>query len=125
MWMSRVGTFQSAVDEAAKEAGVGNVDAAFIKHFYDRVAPGIYTQFDAPAMVPLIAPRPLLVINGDSDARTPLPGLDECMTSAKQAYHQAAADDKVKLYIEKNTGHTVTPVALQTAVDWLVTWLKP
>lgn len=124
-WMSRVGTFQAAVDEAAKEAGVGKVDAALVRAFYDRVAPGIYTRFDGPAMVPLIAPRPLLVINGDTDDRTPLPGVDECMKPAKLAYHKAAADEKVKLYIQKDTGHAVTPVALQAAVDWLVTWLKP
>ncbi|MEZ0539278.1 alpha/beta hydrolase family protein [Fibrella arboris] len=124
-WMSRVGTFQLAVDEAAKETGTSKIDAAFIRTFYDRVAPGIYTRFDGPAMVPLIVPRPLLVINGDSDDRTPLPGLDECMAPTKQAYHRAGADDKVKLYIQKDTGHAVTPAALQAAVDWLVTWLKP
>lgn len=125
MWMSRVGTFQAAVDEAARESGVGKIDAAFVRTFYDRVAPGVYTRFDGPAMLPLIAPRPLLVINGDSDARTPLPGLDECMIPTKLAYHKANADDKVKLYIQKDTGHAVTAVALQAAVDWLVTWLKP
>lgn len=124
-WMSRVGTFQAAVDGATTEAGVANVDAAFVRAFYDRVAPGIYTQFDGPAMVPLIAPRPLLVINGDSDERTPLPGLQTCIASVEQAYRDAAAADKVKVYLQKNTGHTVTPAALQTAVDWLVTWLKP
>lgn len=124
-WMSRVGTFQAAADSAAKDAGVANIDAAFIRAFYDRVATGIYTQFDGPAMVPLIAPRPLLVINGDSDDRTPLPGLKACMTPTEQAYRDAAADDKVMLYVQKDTSHAVTPAARQTAVDWLVTWLKP
>ncbi len=124
-WMSRVGTFQAAVDGAAKEAGLSKVDAAFVRSFYDRVAPGIYTRFDGPAMVPLITPRPLLVINGDADDRTPLPGVDECMTPAKLAYHKAAADEKLQVYIQQNTGHAVTPVALQVAVDWLVKWLKP
>ncbi len=125
MWMSRVGTFQAAVDEAAKEAGVSPIDAAFIRSFYDRVVPGIYTQFDGPAMVPLIAPRPLLVINGDSDARTPLSGLMDCITPTEQAYKRAHAADKFKLYLQKDTGHTVKPEALQAAVDWFVKWLKP
>lgn len=125
MWMSRVGTFQAAVDQAAKEAGVGKVDAAFIRTFYDRVVPGIYGQFDGPAMVPLIVPRPLLVINGDSDARTPLPGLMECITPTEQAYKSARAADQFKLYLQKDTGHTVKPEALQAAVDWFVKWLKP
>jgi dienelactone hydrolase len=125
MWMSRVGTFQAAVDEAAKEAGVGKVDAAFIRTFYDRVVPGIYTKFDGPAMVPLIVPRPLLVINGDSDARTPLPGLMDCITPTEQAYRSANAADKFKLYLQKDTGHAVKPEALRATMDWFVTWLKP
>jgi dienelactone hydrolase len=125
MWMSRVGTFQAAIDGAAQDAGVAKVDAAFIRAFYDRVAPGIYRQFDGPAMLPLIAPRPLLVINGDSDARTPLPGLMNCIAPTEQAYRNAKAEDKFRFYLQKNTGHAVTPAALQTAIDWFVTWLKP
>ena len=120
LWMSRVGTFQAAIDAAAKDEGVANVDAAFVRKFYDRVVPGIYTQFDGPAMLPLIVPRPLLIINGDSDARTPLPGLMACMTPTEQAYRKANAEDKLKLYLQKDTGHLVTPVGLQMAVDWLV-----
>ncbi len=123
MWMSRVGTFQTAIDAAAKDAGVAKVDAAFVRAFYDRVAPGIYTQFDGPAMVPLIAPRPLLIINGDSDARTPMPGLLNCITPTEHAYQAVGAADKMKLLIQKDTGHAVTPVALQTAVDWFVKYL--
>lgn len=125
LWMSRVGTFQAAVEGAANDAGVTTIDAAFVRTFYDRVAPGIYGQFDGPAMLPLIAPRPLLLINGDSDARTPLPGLMTCVAAAETAYRAANAADKLTLYLQKNTGHTVTPPALQTAVDWFVTWLKP
>lgn len=107
-WASRVGTFQAAIDGAAKDAGVARIDAAFVRTFYDRVVPGIYAQFDGPAMLPLIAPRPLLVINGDSDARTPLPGLRNCITPTEQAYRNAKAADKFAFYLQKDTGHTVT-----------------
>lgn len=123
MWMSRVGTFQAAIDAAGKDEGVAKVDAAFVRKFYDRVAPGIYSQFDGPAMLPLIAPRPLLLINGDSDARTPLPGLMDCMNAAEKAYRNAKAEDKLKLYLQKDTGHMVTPAGLQTALDWFVKYL--
>jgi dienelactone hydrolase len=123
LWMSRVGTFQAAIDVASKDEGVDKVDAAFVRKFYDRVVPGIYTQFDGPAMLPLIAPRPLLLINGDSDARTPLPGLVECMTAAEEAYRKVNANDKLSLYLQKDTGHAVTPAGLQTAVNWLVKYL--
>src|SRR6185436_13942171 len=49
-WQSRAGTFQIALNSAAKDAGA-QVDAAFLRKFYDRVAPGVYSDFDGPAMV--------------------------------------------------------------------------
>ena len=120
-WQSRAGTFQSSLDTAAKETGAAGVDAKFVKHFYDKVAPGIYGEFDGPAMVPLIAPRALMTINGEIDARTPMPGLELCLAAARKAYARAA--DKFAVVIEKNTGHAVKPEALVQAVDWFVKWL--
>ena len=73
-WQARVETIFAAVAGAARD-GLRPIDAELVQEFYDRVVPGIYDEFDAPAMLPLIAPRPLLVINGDSDALTPLPGV--------------------------------------------------
>ncbi len=123
-WQSRAGTFQAALDAAAKEAGEP-VNAAFLRKFYDRVVPGIYGEFDGPQMLPLIAPRPLLAINGDSDARTPLAGVEECAERARAAYEKAKASEKFKLHIQPKTGHAVTPEAKQLAIDWFVRWLKP
>jgi dienelactone hydrolase len=124
-WKSRVDTFQAAINGAAQDEGVTGIDAAFVRRFYDRVAPGIYSDFDGPAMLPLIAPRPLLTINGGADARTPMPGLLECINAAKQAYAAAGAADKFDIVIEENTGHRVNPDALETAVAWFVRWLEP
>jgi dienelactone hydrolase len=123
-WQSRAGTFQAALDAAAKEAGAP-VNAAFLRKFYDRVVPGIYGEFDSPQMLPLIAPRPLLAINGEIDARTPLAGVEECATRARTAYQKANASEKFVLHIQPKTGHAVTPQAKQLAVDWFVRWLKP
>ena len=124
-WTARASTFQVALNGAVKDSGAAKVDAAFLRQFYDRVAPGVYSDFDGPAMLPLIAPRPLLVINGDSDARTPRAGLMECVTAAKKAYDNAGASNKFEFLLEPNTAHRVTPEALETAVKWLVRWLKP
>ena len=124
-WRSRVGTFQAAIDRAAADTGVKELDAGFVRRFYDRVVPGIYSEFDAPAMLPLIAPRPLLVINGDSDPRTPLPGVRQSADAAERAYRAAGADDRFRLLLQPDTGHTFTEPAEQQAVAWLVKWLKP
>jgi dienelactone hydrolase len=122
-WQSRVGTFRLAVDEAARQQGSPKVDATVVRKFYDRVAPGIYSVFDGPKMVPLIAPRPLLVINGDSDARTPRDGLMECVAAAKAAYAQAGAGEAFEFLLQSGTGHRVNPDALSAAVRWLERWL--
>lgn len=124
-WQSRVGTFQAAVDAAARDAGKPAVDAAFLRHFYDKVAPGVYGDFDGPRMLPLIAPRPLLVINGDSDARTPMPGLRECLAAAESEYAAAGQRDRIRTIIQPNTGHKVNPDSLDAAIGWFARWLRP
>lgn len=121
-WQSRAGTFRAALEQAAQDASVP-VDAAFLRRFYDRVAPGVYSDFDGPRMTPLIAPRPLLVINGDSDARTPMPGLLECVNAARSAYRQAGAADAFRFFPQENTAHKVTPEAMREAIAWFSRWL--
>jgi dienelactone hydrolase len=122
-WQSRIGTIQSAVDAAAIEAGVP-VDAAFIRKFYDRVAPGIYKQFDGPAMLPLIAPRSLLVINGDKDDRTPRAGLELCIKPTREAYQRANAAKHFEFILQPNTQHQVRPESQDKAIEWLVKHLS-
>jgi hypothetical protein len=124
-WSSRIGTVQAAFDAAAKDRGVENPGADFVHAFYARVAPGLDREFDGPAMLPLIAPRPLLSINGEIDPRTPLPGLQLCVDAARTAYHAAGADEKFVLRIQPNTGHKVLPESMVAARDWFVRWLKP
>lgn len=124
-WQSRASTFQKAVDAAARDSGQAKVDAAFIRAFYDRVAPGVYSEFDGPVMLPLIAPRPLLAINGDSDPRTPIPGLMQCAAAAQNAYATQGAADRFVLHIQKNTAHRVRPEALALAIDWFGKYFDP
>lgn len=124
-WQSRIGTVQAAFDAAAKDSGVAQPDGKFVRTFYDRVAPGIYREFDGPSMLPLISPRPLLVINGDSDPRTPIPGLNECIDAARVAYRAAGAEQKFVQHLQPNTGHKVLPESVVLARKWFVRWLKP
>jgi len=124
-WQSRVGTIQPAIVGAARDEGKNRIDADFVQHFYNRVVPGIADRFDGPQMLPLIAPRPLLVINGDSDSLTPVPGLMEVVENTKAVYAQANAVDNFKFILQPDTGHAVTPQAFQEVIAWLEQWLKP
>ena len=124
-WQGRVGTIQKTFDAITKETGATNIDTALVRKFYDRVVPGIYGEFDGPAMVPLIAPRPLFIINSDTDTHTPLPGVNECVEVARRAYSDAKADDHLKVLIQEHTGHKVNPESERDAIEWFVKWLKP
>lgn len=124
-WQPRTGTFSPAVEGAARDEGVAKIDAAFVRRFYDRVVPGIYGDYDAGSMLALTAPRPVLVINGDSDPRTPLAGVQEAVEKARGAYIRMGVEDKLGLYLQPDAGHVVTPVAELVMADWFVKWLKP
>ena len=123
-WDSRAWSIRGAIEEAAKEAGA-QVNAGFLRRFYDAVAPGLYSQFDGPAMLPLIAPRPLLVINGDSDPRTPMAGVRLAAAAAEQTYRQSGRADRFTLHIMENAGHEDTPDIPALIVGWFATWLEP
>lgn len=124
-WQSRIGTVQAAFDAAAKDSGIAKPGADFVHTFYSKVAPGLDREFDCPAMVPLIAPRPLLSINGEIDPRTPKGGLDLCVAAARAAYKAAGAEEKFVLLVQHKTGHKVLPESYVTAKEWFVRWLKP
>jgi dienelactone hydrolase len=124
-WQMRISTVQGAFDRLAKQQGVSSPGTDFVRTFYSHLIPGIDGEFDGPQMVKLIALRPLLAINGDSDAHTPLPGLQLCIDSARAAYHAAGCDERFMVRIEPHTAHAVNPDAQTVAIDWLTKWLAP
>lgn len=123
-WQGRVNTVKSSFTAAAKESGVEKPDAAFARKFFDKVLPGVYGNFDGPVVLPMIAPRPLLMINGDTDPHTPLPGVQICAERAKAAYEKAGAGDKFKQIVEEKTGHKVNADTQKEANEFLAKWLK-
>ncbi len=100
--------------------------AASARMFYDRVAPGLVDLYDGPEMLPLVSPRPFIVIAGLTDPRNPMPGVQLTMAAAMTAYARDGAADRVKLFTA-NVGHDggYAPFHM-AAVAWLDQWLgKP
>ena len=124
-WPARIATIQDGFDAAAKAAGKPARSVDFVREFYARVVPGIDGPFDGPAMLAAIAPRPLLVINGDSDANTPVAGVRLSVAAAKPIYDAANAGDGLQLIIQENTPHRVNPQSIDAGIAWFVRWLKP
>jgi dienelactone hydrolase len=124
-WKARIATIQPGFDAAAVSAGESSGSVDFVREFYARVVPGIDGPFDGPAMLAAIAPRPLLVVNGDSDANTPVAGVRLAVGAAKPAYVAANAADRLQLIIQENTPHRVNPESIEAGVSWFVRWLRP
>ena len=122
-WEARIWTLRAAVETAAADAG-GPVNAAFVKKFYERIAPGLVDRFDGPAMLPLIAPRPLLVVNGDSDPRSPLGGVREAVATAEKAYDAAGARERFEFRLEVDAAHEVTRESSEAVLQWFTRWLR-
>jgi len=123
-WEARTWTLRQATDAAAADAGQP-LNAAFVRKFYDRIAPGLVDRFDGPAMLPLIAPRALLVVNADSDPRSPLGGVREAVTAAERAYAAAGASGKFSFLLEVDAAHEITADARAASLAWFERWLAP
>jgi dienelactone hydrolase len=124
-WRARIATIQGGFNRAAAEAKQPEGSTDFVRAFYQRVVPGIDGEFDGPAMLALIAPRPLLVVNSDSDANTPIAGVRLAVNTAKPVYLATNAADKLQLLVQENTAHAVNPESLDAGIAWFVRWLKP
>ena len=112
--------FHQAVADALEEK---EVNEQVVRAAWNRVLPGILNRFDCPQMLPLIAPRPLLILNGELDDRCPVEGVRQCYAAAEAAYGKRNAADRLKMIVYPNTGHTFTPEMRAEALTWLQRWL--
>lgn len=84
------------------------IDAYVVETVWRKLLPGLLNSYDAPYSLPSIAPRPLIIVNGELDPRCPIAGLEVAIKSAKAVYDRCEAGDKLQWYVEKGTGHQCT-----------------
>ncbi|XP_050215250.1 uncharacterized protein LOC126666279 [Mercurialis annua] len=123
-WQARVASIMPLFEEARKDLGKKEIDKQVVEKVWDRIAPGLASSFDSPYTVPIIAPRPLLIVNGAEDPRCPLEGLKVPKLRAQKAYEDAHSKDKFKLIAEPGIEHKMTPLMVKEASDWLDKYLK-
>ncbi|XP_073108895.1 uncharacterized protein [Elaeis guineensis] len=82
--------------EARIDLGKSTLDKEVVKKVWDRIAPGLASQFDSPYTIPIIAPRPQLILNGAEDPRCPLAGIEIPCSTAVEAYKRANCPEKFK-----------------------------
>lgn len=124
-FLPRVNTLRRFHDAVRIDLGESRINSRVVRAAWDQVLPGIMDEFDCPNMLAAIAPRPLLILNGEIDARCPLPGVAYCVETAQAAYSRAKAAHRLKLHIAQDTGHRVTPEQQEMALAWFDQWLTP
>jgi dienelactone hydrolase len=121
-WGLENGAFQARA--ASLGGAVPNpMDATSVRMFYDRVAPGLVDLYDGPEMLPLIAPRPLIVLSGTQDPRNAIGGVQVAVNAAQAAYAQAGFPERFKFFAA-NVGHDGSYVPFHDeAMAWIGQWL--
>lgn len=86
--------------------------------------PGMLNHFDTEAVMGLIAPRPFLVLTGDSDKGSPLSGMHTLEKKLDTVYSLYKENDNFKSIIYPNTGHVFTDEMKIEMLRWFDTHLK-
>jgi dienelactone hydrolase len=119
----RCGTLPKFHRAVADALGEKEINARVAREAWSRVLPGILDRFDCPRMLEAVAPRPLLILNGEKDDRCPLEGVRRCYAAAEAAYKAQNASDHLKMILAPDTGHAVTGEQRQAALAWFERWL--
>lgn len=124
MWQARVDSLKPLFEEARMDLGKSQIDKEVVEKVWDRIAPGLASRFDSPYTLPMIAPRPLYVLNGKEDPRCPLGGLKAPLEGTESAYKASASPHNFKFKAEPGVGHQVTEFMIKETSDWFDKFLE-
>lgn len=112
LWDPRVNTIRPVFDAASEDLHC-KLDTTVVEAVWDRLTPGLAdagpSGFDAPVSLPLIAPRPLLVLSAELDPRCPLDGVRAAVDAASVEYGLHGAGAHFRFFVEQGVGHSMTP----------------
>ncbi|XP_010454911.1 PREDICTED: uncharacterized protein LOC104736592 [Camelina sativa] len=111
-------------EEARIDLGKNVIDKEVVDKVWNRIAPGLASKFDSPYSLPVIAPRPLYILNGAMDPGAPLGGLEVPLKRAEKAYRKTGSPGNFKFKAEDGVGHEVTSFMIKESSDWFDKFLK-
>lgn len=86
--------------------------------------PNLLNHFDTEAIVALSAPRPLLLMNGDQDAGSPVDGIRAIEAKVQPAYALYGAGAAFQSVVYPGVGHQYLPEMWQRTLAWFDQHLK-
>lgn len=129
---ARVKLFEPVLAEYAKAQGVKEIDGTLLRSAWEKLVPGMLDRFDSGKMLPLIAPRPLLILSHENDELFPIAGAQKVYDEVKPRYRELKAEDRVDFRIApklKHAGANFQDLAamfqeFSSMADWMEKWLK-
>jgi len=82
--------------------------------------PGMLKHFDTEAVVALIAPRPVLFLNGDQDTGSPVAGIRTIEAVVRPLYGLYGCEAKFQSAVFPGLGHVYTAEMWARTLAWLV-----
>ncbi len=86
--------------------------------------PNLLNHFDTEAVVALVAPRPVLLMNGDRDEGSPVDGIKLIESSVRPVYRLYDQEDKFQSVVYPGVGHEYLPDMWQKTLSWFDRTLK-
>jgi hypothetical protein len=136
-WRARVDSLPPALfrtaladvdDELLDDDSLTNEESLtpeLVERVYDAICPGLTTFLDGPRTFPLVAPRPMLIVNGELDPRNPLEGVRGVVAATRRAYASKKKTDAFVAVARRGVAHQCTPEMLALANAWLDWQLRP
>lgn len=86
--------------------------------------PNLLNHFDTEAVIALLAPRPVLFMNGDQDRGSPVDGIHAIEAVARQAYGRYSQQEAFQSVVYPGQGHVYTPAMWTKTLDWMTARLR-
>lgn len=86
--------------------------------------PDLLAHFDAEGIIALIAPRPVLFMDGDKDATSPVDGIHAVESAVRPVYGLYGQETNFESIVYPGQGHLYTPAMWAKTLEWLDQRLK-
>src|SRR5262249_38126231 len=85
--------------------------------------PNLLNHFDTEAIVALIAPRPVLFLDGEQDGTSPVDGIHAIEEAVRPVYRSYRQESNFQSVVYAGQAHVYTPEMWQRTLGWLEEWL--
>ena len=108
--------------------GTPSIDDEVVEAVWKQVCPSLIDggqEMDGPQSLRLIAPRPLLIANGEKDLRCPSAGVEAAVEAVKGEWAALGAAENIRLHLEPGGGHAVSDGMWEMVDAFFAEHLKP